>query len=271
MNDLTQMAKNLALNCGYHVFPCSAEKKMPAWAKSQGGRGFYDATTDPAEIDRLFSHPRAELIGIRTGSTSGISVLDVDVKHDEARAFWFRHHHLIPATRTFRTRSGGLHLYFQHVDGVRNSEGIPVKGIDSRGEGGYIIYWFSAGFDCLDHSKPAKWPEWLTKFFWPPAPPRPVRSIASGSNPLSDEQVERIKQRAIGRVRAAADGQRHHVLRSSARLLGGIQARSRFTDHQAIEWLAGGLGLENEKKACDTIEWGLAKGREQPLELGARG
>jgi hypothetical protein len=270
MSDLVTIAKNLARNCGYHVFPCGAAKKMPCWGKHEGGRGFYDATTDPTEIDRLFRHRNAELIAVRTGETSGVSVLDVDVKHDAARAWWIKNESLLPSSRTYRTRSGGLHLFFQHAAGVRNAEGVPVKGIDSRGEGGYVVFWYAHGFECLDHTPPAPWPDWLTNFFWPPpAPKKPCRITTNET--LSDDQLERVKQRAIALVKDAAEGTLHHRIRSSARLLGGIQARATFSDDDAIQWLLGAAGLDREKKARATVEWGLENGRQSPLEIRGHG
>ena len=38
-----------------------------------------------------------------------------------------------------RTPSGGYHLYFEHTDGVRNSQDAYGIGIDVRGEGGYVL------------------------------------------------------------------------------------------------------------------------------------
>jgi hypothetical protein len=269
MSELASIAKNLAKNCGYHVFPCGVEKKMPCWGKREGGKGFYDASTDPAEINRLFRHRHAELIAVRTGETSGVSVLDVDVKHDSACAWWIKNERRLPATRTYRTRSGGIHLFFQHAAGVRNAEGVPVKGIDSRGEGGYVVFWFAHGFECLDHTPPAPWPYWLSEFFWPPAPPRKNHAVAFVGK-LSDDHLERVKRRAIDRVKDAAEGTMHNRVRGSARLLGGIQERAGFGDAEAIDWILAAAGLEQEKKARDTIKWALAKGRQFPLQMRGR-
>jgi hypothetical protein len=133
------LALNLTRNTGYPVFPL-AEDKMPAIGKHKGGNGFHDATTDPAQIRRLFAHPRAALIGIPTGEASGFDVLDVDVKHDAARAWLIAAQDRIPATRTYQTRSGGFHLLFRHAEGVHNTESHIAKGIDTRGSGGYAVF-----------------------------------------------------------------------------------------------------------------------------------
>jgi Bifunctional DNA primase/polymerase, N-terminal len=114
--DVCRMAQNLARNCGWHVFPCRVADKKPCTP-----HGFKDASNDPARVTELWRRSPGGLVGIATGEPSGISVLDVDVQHDEARAWWWRHEHLLPTTRAYRTRRGGLHLYFKHTPSVRQS------------------------------------------------------------------------------------------------------------------------------------------------------
>jgi hypothetical protein len=53
-----------------------------------------------------------------------------------------------------------LHLIYQHADGIRNSQGKIYRGADTRGSDGYFVYWFAAGFGCLDHIPPQPWPAW---------------------------------------------------------------------------------------------------------------
>jgi hypothetical protein len=208
--DTCHLAQNLARNCGWHVFPCREENKHPCTP-----HGFKDASSNPAKIADLWRRFPGGLVGIATGELSGISVLDIDVKYDTARAWWRQHEHLLPITRAYRTRRGGLHLYFRHASGVRNVEGKP-EGIDVRGQGGYVISWWCAGFECLDHEQPHPWPHWLTSYFWPAKPAAtPKRKIQT----LSDAQCERIRECAIDMVRSAVDSQKHHCVRKAARLL----------------------------------------------------
>ncbi len=261
INDIVTLAENLAHNCGYAVFPCRHDKK-PACA-----HGFLDAVTDPVLVRALWRRYLAPLIGVACGEASGISILDVDIKGDEARAWWHENQHRIPETRTYRTRGGGLHAVFRHAPGVRNVQGEPVPGVDVRGQGGYVIWWFAHGHDCLDHSPPAPWPAWLSRFFWPP--PKPVlHRTRSAPVTLSDSDLERIKTTAINRLRSAADGQRHYRLRASARLLGGIQHRAGFADTEAVEWLLDAVPGPDTNPSADTrtVLWGLESGRSAPLD-----
>jgi bifunctional DNA primase/polymerase-like protein/primase-like protein len=119
---------------GWAVFPCRPGGKTPLvddWPRR--------ATTDPRRITAwLHRWPNAN-IAIVTGLRSGILALDVDyapaLEGLEAR------HGKLPATRRHSTGSGGLHYIYRYPTGanVRNSAGRLGKGLDVRGEGGYII------------------------------------------------------------------------------------------------------------------------------------
>ena len=58
---------------GWQVFPLNPQSKEPATR-----RGFYDATTNPATLQRWFAGGFAYNIAIRTGTPSGVFVLDID-------------------------------------------------------------------------------------------------------------------------------------------------------------------------------------------------
>ncbi|MDE2582748.1 MAG: bifunctional DNA primase/polymerase [Rhodospirillales bacterium] len=267
-----RLAQNLARNTGWPVFPCSWKTKRPTRPAAEGGAGYKDASTDPDQITELWRHWPGALIGMPTGPLSGVSVLDVDVKHDAARAWWIANEIRLPTTRTYRTRGGGLHLYFRHAPGVRNIEGKPISGVDVRGEGGYVIFWYGAGFECVDHAPPAPWPHWLTPFFWPPPEfsRRRENPARDDTAPLA-ERLERIKTRAIDMARSAAEGQKHDTLRNAALLLGGIQHKAGFSDAAAIGWLLKDLPdtVEDWEAARKTAAWGLKAGRAKPLDTGA--
>jgi len=140
---------------GNAIFFCG-EDKRPACP-----HGFRDATTDPAavrELHRLYPGP---LVGVATGEASGLDVLDLDAKHDAATAWWTENRGRLPTTRVHRTRSGGLHLLFRHADGVRNSASKIARGVDTRGDGGYAIWWPASGLPVLQDAPLATLPRWL--------------------------------------------------------------------------------------------------------------
>jgi hypothetical protein len=236
-DEACQAATNLARNAGYSVFPCNTDKS-PACP-----HGFKDASRDPAVVLRLWHRFPGSLIGIATGTISGIAVLDVDPKHPAARAWWEAHHPRLLPTRTFATRSGGLHCYFRHRDGVTNTQSKICSGVDTRGEAGYVICWFAAGFGCFDHAPPAPWPDWV--FGELKRPPRPA--AAHRSHAAAQNSTEAI----LRRVANATEGERNGVLYWAANRL-----RERGTlraDEGALLAAARAAGL-TEIEARRTVE-----------------
>lgn len=209
MRDVAVLAQNLARNCGYAVFPCLATK-APA---IPGPGGYKHATTDPEQIARLWRQYPAPLIGIATGARSGISVLDVDRKHASARAWWLAHAARLSPCRAYETLSGGIHLHMLDHDGVVPSTTSRIcRGIDTRGEGGFVIYWAAIGFPCLaglpvlDHTPPQPWPDWLLDALKRPAP-APRRSAP----PRPPDNDDHALAGVVRRVASAVEGERNAV------------------------------------------------------------
>ncbi|TLU71463.1 bifunctional DNA primase/polymerase [Lichenicoccus roseus] len=187
---------------GYRVFPCLLNK-APACP-----RGFKDAVADPDAASQLFRQYPSELIGVATGSGSGIDVLDLDP--DNGSDAWLeQHRHRLPATRTHRTRSGGLHLLFLHREGVRNTAGRIASGVDTRGQGGYIVWWPAAGLAVSHPEDLAQWPGWLLETLLPKpvVRPVPVETVVSGAG-----YAAAALQRAEALVKNAPEGTRHDQL-----------------------------------------------------------
>lgn len=149
--NLTNRALALAAT-GLPVFPVTA-KKAPAIPKSEGGKGFRDASTDPATIRKMFATPGAVHIGMPTGAVSGIDVLDLD--YPKGADQWERSVTL-PATRMHKTGGGGRHYLFRHADGLGCSVERIAPGVDVRADSGYVIWW-----PVCDASEIAEWPDWL--------------------------------------------------------------------------------------------------------------
>jgi hypothetical protein len=140
---------------GRHCFPCLSTKR-PATP-----HGFLDASADPVALQELWARYAGPLVGVRTGRSSGIDVLDLDRKHGEAVAWWASNRGRLSVTRVHRTRSGGLHLVFRHVPDIRCSASRIAPGIDVRGDDGYIIWWPALGLPVLSSAPLAIWPDWL--------------------------------------------------------------------------------------------------------------
>lgn len=222
MDDVCAIAIALAQTHDYAVFPCN-EFKRP-----RTPQGFKDASKDPATIRDTWEKWPGPLIGVATGATSSISVLDIDVEHDTARAWWRQHCGILPETRIYRTRSGGLHLLFRHKDGVSNTQGKLAVGVDTRGDGGYIIFWFAAGFPCELDAPPAAWPSWLYRTLWPPAQLAPIRSTTLPENSING---------LVRTVREAREGTRNGKLNWAAFKMREHIARGAITQSEAHQEL----------------------------------
>jgi hypothetical protein len=151
---------------GMPVFPCRADKTPTT------PHGFKNAVTDSAAVRELWRQRPGPLIGVPTDAVSGINLLDLDFpKHPESRTWFDENRHRLPATRIHGTLSSGLHLLFKHDPLVRGSAGKIAPGVDTRGAGGYLIWWPAAGAPVVSDAPLAPWPEWLLVEFQ--AKPRP--------------------------------------------------------------------------------------------------
>lgn len=186
-----QRAKRIGLPC----FPCNADKSPMT------KHGLHDATTDIESLSHLFS--RAALIGVPTGGVTGFDVLDIDLP---ARSWWGENKWRIPLTQTHRTRSGGLHLFFLHEPGLRNTCGRIAPGVDTKAEGGSVIWWPAVGCPVIADAPIAKWPAWLLEAQKPPV--REVKDFV----PSTDRYARAALRDAAEQVARAMDGTRNHTL-----------------------------------------------------------
>lgn len=103
--------------------------------------GLEDAQMDAEAIRSWWRVWPDANVGIRTGASAGIIVLDVDPRHggDDSLANLVLEHGDLPATVEALTGGGGRHLVFAHPGGtVRNRAGLR-PGLDVRCDGGYIV------------------------------------------------------------------------------------------------------------------------------------
>jgi putative DNA primase/helicase len=119
---------------GIAIFPCK-QSKAPLTRN-----GFKDATADKKQIREWWDRWPKAMIGMPTGAASGIAVIDIDLKPDEG----IDGHEFLPNWTTMspviaETPSGGHHLYFRSNSKVHCTTDVIGPGVDTRGEGGYVI------------------------------------------------------------------------------------------------------------------------------------
>jgi Bifunctional DNA primase/polymerase, N-terminal len=134
------------------IFPCH-ENKRPACE-----HGFKAAVADEAGIEASWRRTDAPLIGVATGASSGIAVVDIDPRNG-GRKWLDANHHRLPMTRTHQTRGGGLHLIYRHAPGLRCRQIAP--GVDLKADGGYVVWWCAHGGQVLVLALVTELPHWI--------------------------------------------------------------------------------------------------------------
>jgi len=135
MIDTIGMAKAYS-GKGWQSFPCVPNDKKPLvrWADV--------ATTEENMLVGWWDTTPNANIGIACGKRSGIVVLDVDADHGgyDSLTELILQYGRLPDTPISKTGSGGEHIFFKHPGvEIRNSAGKLGKGLDIRGDGGYVV------------------------------------------------------------------------------------------------------------------------------------
>jgi putative DNA primase/helicase len=106
--------------------------------------GLWRATTDERQIRQWWGKYPKALIGVPTGAKIGLFVVDLDPAEgecvDEVRARLVEAVGPLPDGPISVTQSGGWHLWFRNPAGdLPHNSAKRIRGVDWRGEGGYVI------------------------------------------------------------------------------------------------------------------------------------
>lgn len=125
---------------GWHIFPIRVGAKDPPLVRWRT-----EATSDPVLLADWFHRWPSCNWGVSCGP-SGLIVVDLDRHHPEANGIeaWAKlvEGREVPQTYAVSTPSGGRHLYFRGVG--KNTASKLAPGIDTRGDGGYVVMAGSA-------------------------------------------------------------------------------------------------------------------------------
>jgi hypothetical protein len=182
---------------GIRVFPCAPDKRPLT------PYGFKDAVTDYTQIHCWWNRWPDALVGVPTGDR--FVALDIDLRHETAQQWFDAHRDRLSAARTHRTRSGGLHLLFKPHPRFTCSAGKIQLGIDTRGKGGYIIWWPAHGHEVINPTVLLPVPDWLIEQLHPPAPPRSSSPVSTPAR--ADRSIAGI----IRTIAGAREGERNYV------------------------------------------------------------
>lgn len=125
---------------GWAVFPLAGKDpyKRPELNLEHG---FQDATTHPDSIRAWWDALPSANVGIATGYHFWLLDVDIEKGGYETLEHLESEHGKLPDTLQAATGSGGRHYLFKQPEGwrVRNSAGRIGQGIDTRGDGGYMV------------------------------------------------------------------------------------------------------------------------------------
>jgi hypothetical protein len=205
---------------GLPVFPCDKNKRPLT------PNGFKDASVDPDVVHAVFTEHPDGLIGVPTGDK--FVVIDLDLQHGEAQEWYDTNRSRLPLTRAHVTRSGGRHLLLKPNSKVGCSAGKLGRHVDTRGLGGYIIWWPACGLDVLHGEALFPVPDWIIEALHPMEAlhvvPLPIRLT-------SPRQFEGI----IKAIATAHEGERNSVCYWGACRMRDLVAQHAIERNTAIE------------------------------------
>jgi Mrp family chromosome partitioning ATPase len=257
---------------GWRVFPVVPGGKIPLGALAP--EGCHSATTSEVVIRAWWADAPDANIGVATGEKSGLLVLDVDsdAGGDLSLERLMAEHGHIPRTVLAITGGGGKHHYFAYPTKGRlgNSAGRLGAGLDTRGDGGYVVAppslttgpyeWFvppGQGYP-VEHM-----PVWLLDLLTDKPAPRPALSPAPQAG---SKYAEKALADELAAVVAAAEGSRNATLNSAAFSLGQLVGGG-LLDAGDVEYALVNAGLvagltESETRA--TVKSGMTAGQREP-------
>lgn len=250
---------------GWYIFPCRPRDKKPLTM-----HGVNDSSVDIDTIKAWWTKWPSANIGLDCGR-SGIIAVDVDAKSGGVQSWAvIKSSHQITDTLTSRTGGGGFHmLYSDPWHQYRNSTSKIAQGIDTRGQGGYIIlppsiHPSGAAYqwddkNALVEAIPHELHDMLTAK--PAQQPTPTAQAHSHTR-----YVEAAVTGELGKLAAATEGTRNNTLHVAAinlgTLIGTGELERGFVEDRLVS-VAVSIGL-TEREARLTVKSGLDYGVAHP-------
>ena len=231
-----------------------------------------------AQVMEWVSHFPNCAVGLPTGR--GLALFVVDADSSRAHRWLLRRGEI--KTWTVKTRRG-WHYYFRYPTfSVRNSVSELARGIDVRGDGGFVVaagsFYGAATYSWVEGRSPADVeladaPSWLLEKLKrrgerkarKPAGPSVAATAPQPHRGVTSAWARAAYVGGIERLRVAPIGTRHNTFLSVARRLGQLCAGGELDQVEvlrALHYIADHWpSTENSYKA---IEWGFTHGLETP-------
>lgn len=255
---------------GWQIFPLRG--KLPAIARSRGGRGLLDATGDLDQLRRCWRP------GYNIGGRvpDGVIVVDTDPRHggeDNLNRLAEVNGGMPPTLTALSGRGdGGRHRYLLHPGGKLSGRRLPT-GVDLKTHAGYVVlppslhpasgrpyHWEEADMPI------ATCPAWLAGLLREAQrAPRPITVTVAGADRYTARAVDKI----AARIGAAPPGQHHWVLNAEAYGVGRLVAGGLLGEQQGLDLLHQAAAALCPKDHRSSIDAGFAAGRRSPLGLVA--
>jgi len=262
---ITSRRGPVACSCGHA--DCTSIGKHPRTKE-----GLKNATLDVKQIQEWWNRWPQAGVAIRTGTASGLVVVDIDPEHggDDSLTALRSEHGPLPIGRTVRTGSGGTHLYFRHPGpALPNTAGRLGPGLDTRADGGYVIappsrHRSGGTYKVTGHGQVIPdLPTWVLRALQPPLPkPSPERPTPENATAWARAAVDG----ELERLRHAPEGTRNDTLNRVAYRLGQIIGGGALVEHDIEPLLIENgiaLGLR-QREVVTTVHSGLRAGEGSP-------
>ncbi len=244
--------------------------------------GLREASTDADQVRAWWARWPDANIGVTTGASSGLLVLDIDLPEGPASLAKLQAEHTpLPPTCEQRTGSGGRQLLFAHPGGaVGNRTGV-LPGVDVRADGGYVVvppslHGSGDRYRWTARAAPADPPRWLLAVLERTRPSPAVEPVEGARRPLPAGTAEQryaaaALQRELAVLSAAVEGTRNDTLNRAAFNLGQLVGAGLLEQQRVaaeLERAATAIGL-GEREIRRTIASGLTAGAQQPRTSSA--
>ena len=264
--------------CSCGAADCGSPGKHPRLP-----HGLKEASIDETVIAQWWDRWPAANVGITTGTTSGVLVVDFDnYKDPNLLARFEERFGPLPPTARVRTGGGGEHAYFAFPgEHVPNSAGKLMPHVDVRADGGYVVappsnhtaghYAWTAGTSQDTVLAPV--PEAILEALRLSEPtalaPRVTGAPLNGDG--SPYGREALRQE-LARIAQAAEGTRNDTLNQAAFVIGQLVAGGEVPESGAeAELIRAGVstGL-SELEVRRTVASGLSGGKREPRSAPER-